>query len=141
MPTPPDRAERLTAMFDSYCKTVLRNTSRNEKRALTNRNKHETIADERTQYLFDTESYVDTYSSERFVLWADKFSCVVFNDTLYYALLLLPENQRTVLMLDFWYHWTDEQIAIHLGVTSRTVYNLWQRAFKVIRKFFEKRMQ
>ncbi|SHI18828.1 hypothetical protein SAMN02745823_03171 [Sporobacter termitidis DSM 10068] len=85
MPTPPDRAERLTAMFDSYCKTVLRNASRNEKRTLKNRKKHEVIVDERMQYLFDSNTYVDTYSSERLVIWVDKFSCVVFNDTLYYA--------------------------------------------------------
>ena len=44
MPDPSDKAERLCAMFDSYCKTVLRNASRNEKRALANRMKREALS-------------------------------------------------------------------------------------------------
>jgi DNA-directed RNA polymerase specialized sigma24 family protein len=87
------------------------------------------VVNESMQYLFDTESHEDTYPSEQLVIRADKFSCVIFNDLLYQALLSLPENQRMVLMLDFWYHWTDEKIATHLGATPRTVYNLRQRAF------------
>lgn len=138
MPDPSDKAERLCAMFDSYCKTVLRDASRNEKRALANRMKREAVVNESMQYLFDTESHEDTYPSEQLVIRADKFSCVIFNDLLYQALLSLPENQRMVLMLDFWYHWTDEKIATHLGATPRTVYNLRQRAFKAIRDTFEK---
>ena len=70
MPDPSDKAERLCAMFDSYCKTVLRNASRNEKRALANRMKREAVVNESMQYLFDTESHEDTYPSEQLVIRA-----------------------------------------------------------------------
>ncbi|MBS7192538.1 MAG: helix-turn-helix domain-containing protein [Clostridiales bacterium] len=55
---------------------------------------------------------------------------------LYEALKSLPEKQRTVLLLDFWQEHTDEEIAKRLEVTTRTVYNLRQRAFKAIRNFY-----
>jgi len=138
MLTPQSRAERLWAMFDSYCKTVLRNASRNIKRTHINRKKHEAIADEQIQYLFDQQSSEDIYPFFELMIHADKFSCVVFNETLYEALRDLPDQQRTVLMLDFWQGWSDEKIAKYMGVTARTVYNLRQRAFKAIKNYFEK---
>lgn len=138
MLTPPSRAERLCAMFDSYCKTVLRNASRNIKRTQKNRNKHVVMASEQLQYLFDQQGGEDTYSLYHLTIHADKFSCVVFNETLHRAMLALPEQQRMVLMLDFWKGWPDEKIAKHIRVTTRTVYNLRQRAFKAIRSCFEK---
>lgn len=41
------------------------------------------------------------------------------------------------LLFDFWYAWTDGEIADRMEVTTRTVYNLRQRAFKAIREFYE----
>ena len=52
------------------------------------------------------------------------------------AEMSLPEKQRKVLLFDFWYAWTDGEIAARMEVTTRTVYNLWQRAFKAIRTFY-----
>lgn len=138
MLTPPSRMERLCAMFDSYCKTVLRNASRNIKRIQANRKKHVVMADEQIQYLFDQQSSEDTYSFFDLIIYADKFCCVVFNEILYKSMLALPEQQRMVLMLDFWHGWTDEKIAEYMLMTARTVYNLRQRAFKAIKSYFEK---
>ena len=54
----------------------------------------------------------------------------------YKVLCSLPEKQRKVLLFDVWYAWTDREIATRMEVTTRTVYNLRQRAFKVIREFY-----
>ena len=62
---------------------------------------------------------------------------VVHSETLYKAFCSLPEKQRKVLLFDFWYAWTDGEIAARMEVTTRTVYNLRQRAFKAIRTFYE----
>lgn len=138
MLTPPSRAERLCAMFDSYCKTVLRNASRNIKRTQANCKKHMVMAGEQIQYLFDQQGDEDTYSLYHLTIRVDKFSCVVFSETLHKAMLALPKQQCMVLMLDFWNGWADEKIAKYMQVTPRTVYNLRQRAFKAIRSYFEK---
>ena len=137
MSAPSKYEKRLIAMFDSFSKTVARNFSRNLKRAEENRDKH--YSEEPIDYLLDLLSHEDRYPSDHFVLYADELSCVVDSETLYKALLSLSEKQRNVLLLDFWYDWTDEEIAVRMEVTTRTVYNLRQRAYKAIRNYYEQR--
>ena len=96
-------------------------------------------SEEPIDYLLDLLSHEDRYPSDHFVLYADELSCVVDSETLYKALLSLSEKQRNVLLLDFWYDWTDEEIAVRMEVTTRTVYNLRQRAYKAIRNYYEQR--
>ena len=124
----PSDEERIVAMVDSFTKTVARNFSRNLKRAKANAEKH--YSDEPVDYLLELLSHDDRYPSDHFVLYADELSCVVHSETLYKALCSLPEKQRKVLLFDFWYAWTDREIAARMEVTTRTVYNLRQRAFK-----------
>ena len=71
----------------------------------------ETLPDEPVDYLLETLSHDDRYPSDHFVLYADELSCVVYSETLYKALAPLPEKQRKVLLFDFWYAWTDGEIA------------------------------
>ena len=135
MSAPSEDEKRLIAMFDSFCKTVARNFSRNLKRAKENQKKH--FSEEPIDYLLELLNYEDRYPFDHFVLYADELSCVVYSETLYKALRSLPEKQLNVLLFDFWYAWTDEEIANRMEVTTRTVYNLRQRAFKAIRKIYE----
>jgi len=135
MKSPSEHERRLIAMFDSFSKTVARNFSRNLKRAKANREKH--FSDEPIDYFLELLSHDDRYPSDHFVLYADELSCVVHSETLYKALCSLPEKQRKVLLLDFWGSFTDGEIAARMEVTTRTVYNLRQRAFKAIRTFYE----
>lgn len=137
MNAPSDYEKRLVAMVDSFTKTVARNFSRNLKRAKGNREKH--FSDEPIDYLFELLSHDDRYPSDHFVLYADELSCVVHSETLYKALCSLPEKQRNVLLFDFWGFFTDREIAKRMEVTTRTVYNLRQRAFQTIKKFYEQR--
>ncbi len=133
----PSYESRLCAMFDSFCKTVSRNFVRNLDRAEGNRDKH--FSDEPVDYLLETLGRRDEYPSESFVLYAGGTSCAVESETLYKALLSLPEKHRNVLLLDFWGDLTDREISERMEVTPRTVYNLRQRAFSKIREYYEKR--
>ena len=132
----PSYEERICAMFDSFCKTVSRNCVRNLKRAENNRNKH--FANEPAEYLFELLKYRDKYSSDFYELYVAGYPCVIESEALYQALKSLPDKQRQVLLLDFWRGLSDEEISEYLEVTTRTVYNLRQRAFKTIRKFYGK---
>ena len=135
MPSP-SYENRICEMFDSFSKTVSKNFVRNLDRAEGNRDKH--FAEEPADYILELLGHEDKYPSECFVLYAGGHSCVVESETLYKALLSLPEKQRNVLLLDFWRDLTDGEIAEELEVTTRTVYNLRQRAYKAIRKFYER---
>ena len=137
MSDPSKDEKRLIAMFDSFSKTVARNFSRNLKRAKRNRDKH--FLEEPVEYFLELIdlSHIDRYPSDHFILYADELSCVVESETLYKALCSLPETQRKVLLFDFWGAFQDKEIAKRMEVTTRTVYNLRQRAFRAIKKFYE----
>ena len=132
----PSNEDRICAMFDSFSKTTSRNYFKDLLRAEKRRDKN--YQEEPVEYILELLSREDTYPSDFFVLYVDGNSCVVESETLYKALQSLPEKQRTVLLLDFWRNFTDEEIAKRLEVTTRTVYNLRQRAYKEIRKFYER---
>lgn len=136
MPSPSDE-KRICAMFDSFTKTVSRNYVRNLDRAEANRDKH--YADEPAEYILELLGRKDSYPSDSFVLYVGGHSYTVESETLYKALLSLPEKQRSVLLLDFWRDLTDEEISKRLEVTTRTVYNLRRRAYSRVREFYEKR--
>lgn len=72
-----------------------RNFVRNLDRAEGNRDKH--FSDEPVDYLLETLGRRDEYPSESFVLYVGGSSCAVESETLYKALLSLPERQRNVL--------------------------------------------
>ena len=124
-------------MFHSFCKTVSRNFVRNLDRAEGNRDQH--FADEPVDYLLETLGCRDEYPSESFVLYVGGNSCAVESETLYKALLSLPEKQRNVLLLEFWGDLSNREISEKMEVTPSTVYNLRQRAFSKIREYYEKR--
>lgn len=132
----PSYEDRICAMFDSFCKTVSRNFYRDLLRAENRRNQH--YLEEPVEYLLELLGRKDAYPSDSYVLHVDGHSCVVESETLYEALKSLPEKQQTVLLLDFWRNLTDGEIAKRLEVTTRTVYNLRQRAYKAIKKFYER---
>ena len=134
---PSDREDILCAMFESFCITVIRNFGRNLKRAMKNRQKHDGAGKEPVEYFTGLLSTEDRYASEQFVLEVDGLPCVFENELLYNALQSLPDRERRVILYDFWYSWTDEEISKKLEVTVRTVYNCRQRAFKKIRTYYE----
>lgn len=132
----PSYEDRICAMFDSFSKTASRNYYRDLLRAEKRRNRN--YQEEPVDYLLELLGHKDAYPSDSFVLYVDGHSCVVESETLYKALESLPEKQRAVLLLDFWRDFTDGEIAERLEVTTRTVYNLRQRAYKAIRNFYER---
>lgn len=139
MSTPLNEKECIIAMYDSYAKTVMRNQCRNAVKSKRRRQSHEIAGTEKIQYLFETQSHTDIYPSEHLVVYGGTYTCVVTSEKLYHAMSLLPEGQRAVLILDFWYGWTDQQIAVYLKVTVRTIYNRRQRAFRFIRNYYERK--
>lgn len=136
MSEPLTREERLCAMFDSYCKSVLDNTSKHLRRQMMKQAEQDGIAV--SDAFQDLLSREDDYPSDSFVIYADDLLCSVSSSTLNAAFLSMPLQQRKVLILDFWESWKDREIADYMGVSVRTVYNLRQRAYRTIKTFYEK---
>lgn len=113
---------RIVEMFDSFCKTVSRNYSRNLKRAKRNHDKH--FTQEPVELLLELWGEWDEYPSHPYSLYVNEYPCAIESETLYNALLFLPEKQRMVILLDFWQDLPDKEIAKRMEVATRTVYNL-----------------
>lgn len=139
MSAPLKDKECIIAMYDSYAKTVMRNKCRNAFKSIRRRQKHEIVGTEKIQYLFEMQSHTDVYPSEHLVVCGDDYTCVITSDKLYQAMMLLADGEKTVIILEFWYGWTDRQIARHCKVTTRTVYNRRQKAFQSIRNYYERK--
>lgn len=136
--TMPSNTERVHCRkFARFCFKVIKNECSNIKRAAGIRNGYDTTGDEPVEYLIELLSCEDTYTAEQLILNVDGKQCVIENEVLFEALKSLPENQRKVILYDFWLELKDREIAERLEVTVRTVYNLRQRAFKRIKTYYE----
>lgn len=123
--------------FAKFCFEVIKNECKNIKRAAGSRKDHKATGEEPVEYLLELLTHEDTYTVEDLVFTVDGKSCAVKSEILFEALKSLPENQRKVILYDFWLELKDREIAERLEVTVRTVYNLRQRAFKKIRTYYE----
>lgn len=133
MSEPLTREERLCAMFDSYCKSVIDNTSKHLHRQRVKQ------ADQNGTLAFNGVLTIeDAYPSDNFVIYADELFCSINSSILHAAFLSMPLEQRKVLILDFWESMKDKEIAYYMKISVRTVYNLRQRAYRTIKAFYEK---
>lgn len=71
MKPPSDREIALCKMFESFCVTAIRNYSRNLKRAMRNRQKHDGTGEESVEYLIGLLSAEDKYASV--LIWYEDF--------------------------------------------------------------------
>lgn len=107
----------ILSIFDSFCKTVLRNKARDmtRERHVTDRN-HPLSLDE----IEDTGS-VDQYPSDEQKIVIDDLVFCIEDEGLYQSLLRLPKRELFCLLLHFWEGWKDELLASRFSVTTRTV--------------------
>ncbi|SHK43165.1 sigma-70 family RNA polymerase sigma factor [Hespellia stercorisuis] len=129
----------LIEMFDSFSKVVLKNELLDLLRKRKNDYK-ESVASEKTQYLFEQQEYVDTYPSDSFYLEGIEktYHCNIYDARLYYAMKELPLKKRTMLIMNYWYGLTDVEIARYFEVSTKTIYNWRRNAFKRIRYHYER---
>lgn len=122
--------------FAKFCFKVIKNECSNIKRAAGIRKEYDATGEEPVEYLLELLAHEDTYTMENLILVVDGKPCAVESEMLFEALKSLPDDQRKVILYDFWLELKDREIAERLEVTVRTVYNLRQRAFKRIKSYY-----
>lgn len=130
--------ENIVAMYDSYAKTVIRNCYRNFIKSKQKTDEFEIVATAKMQYLFEQEHDTNIHPSEILEVSGGSYSCHMTSEKLYQAMTQLKEDERTILILDFWHGLTNEQIAKKLKIALKTVYNRRQRAYQTIRDYYER---
>ena len=100
-PSHNDRME--LEIFDSFSKTVMRNTGRNIASASKIIKTNETVSTDTVQYILKTQGEREIYPSEHIINDGNGHSCVITTEWLYQAMLLLTAKQKEVIILEFWY--------------------------------------
>ena len=93
---------------------------------------------EKLQYLFETQMQEDVYPSEHLVLQGKSHICVDYQRMALQCHAEIIRNTEGGTDPDFWYGYTDIEIAAQFSVTPRTIYNWRQKAFAAIRKYYER---
>ena len=125
--------ETLWSIFDSYCKTVIRNTSRDIGRRYKRQLRNEVLVDFSSGGFLDEATQSQEFPSERLFVTYKAQSYPVKSLKLYEMLMQLPPKQLEVIVLKYWCKHTDQQVADLIGVTARTVRNRRTFAQKKIR--------
>jgi len=125
--------EKLQAIFDSYCKTVIRNASRNIHKHNKRQLKNEILVDFSSGGFLDEATQSQEFPSERLFVTYKAHSYPVKSLKLYEMLMQLSPKQLEVIVLKYWCKHTDQKAADLVGVTARTVRNRRTLALKKIR--------
>ena len=115
--------ETLRQIFDSYCKTVIRNASRDIRRRYKRQQCEEVLVDFSAGGFLDETTVDQDFSIERQYITYKGELYPVKSYRLYEMLTQLPDKQLEVIILKYWCKYTDKQAADSIGVTVRTVRN------------------
>ena len=135
-PSHNDRME--LEIFDSFSKTVMRNTGRNIASASKTIKTNETVSTDTVQYILETQGEREIYPSEHIINDEKGHSCVITTEWLYQAMLLLPPKQKEVVILEFWYGMSVSNISKTLHISKRSVFERKKNAFNSIRNYYER---
>lgn len=116
-------SQRKTAQhqFDSFCKRLLKNETRNILRDKKNRQKYEVLFSEMSQKEIDALMTMDKYSTDINKFMACGFEVDIENDLLAEALSKLPARSREIILLKYFHDMTDKEIAKIMNVAQSTV--------------------
>ena len=125
------------AMFDAFCKEVLRNAMIDYLRKAKYVIVHELTVSEPENYLGVMERTEDSYKSDHLSIDFEGNSYALDNDTLYKAMCSLPKQLLGGLLLKYWQNQKDIKIAKHFDVTTRTIRAWRSRAIFEIQRWYK----
>ena len=103
--------QKLEAIFDSYCKAVIRNAGRNIRKRYLRLLKNELLVDFSSGGFLEEMSRFDDLPSDKLFIVFEEKNYAVTSIELYEKLVQLPHDQLEVLILKYWCGKTDQQIA------------------------------
>ena len=131
--------EHIEYTFAAFCKIVLRNAALSAYRDIGRRRKWEISLD----YLMEEKHYEPSTTDNYFDKQATKFVVCgeiieIENERLAKAFSSLPELRQEILVLYYFFHYTDKKIGETYG-RSRTTANYWKlSSLKRLRKELER---
>ena len=105
---PPSARQEAVMMFDSYCKTVIKNCARRYWKREAKRSEHEYLVadDQLSIYPTDKEAF-----AEKYIITCGNVQAIFHCFALFTAVKQLKEKEKTVVVLKYWGGYTDKYIA------------------------------
>lgn len=118
----PSQKKTVTHQFDSICRKVLRDESRNCKKQMARRAEREinlsALSEAELAQLYET----DEYPSDSVIFDVLEYRVAVKDDRLAEALTALPGKKRDVVLLSYFLELSDTEIAQIFRVVSSTIH-------------------
>lgn len=107
--------------FDAFCKSVLRNETRNLQRSINRQQRRITPLDSVPQAQWDKLSATDSYPSDSFVFSSHGYSMRIDNELVAAAFSELSTTEQSILILRCALDMTDAEIGTYLEMSRYAV--------------------
>ena len=118
----PSQMKTVRHQFDSICRKVLRDESRNYKKQLARRAEKEINLSELSEAELGQLYAMDEYPSDSTCFDVLEYRVAVKDDRLAEALAALPSKKRDVILLSYFLDMNDTEIAEKLNVVGATIH-------------------
>ena len=133
----PSQKKTVRHQFDSFCRKVLREETRDYERHIAWRSNHEVplseLSEERVRQMY----VLDRYPSEQIHFHVQGYNVTIENENLANALMVLSGDKRDIVLLAYFLDMTDQEIADTLDMVRRTVQYKRARSLKELKKEME----
>ena len=133
---------RIEGKFDSFCKTVLKNRARDWYRKKERQQKREILFSDVSPGLHIEPSYFDYIMCiECQAFYALDRMVMIENDLLANALRMLSPRKRQIILLSYFFGWTDQKIGIRFHTARSTIQAARMRTLQEMREIIENQRQ
>ena len=133
---------RIEGKFDSFCKTVLKNRARDWYRKKERQQKREILFSDVSPGLHIEPSCFDYIMCiECQAFYALDRMVMIENDLLANALRMLSPRQGQIILLSYFFGWTDQKIGIRFHTARSTIQAARMRTLQEMREIIENQRQ
>lgn len=133
---------RIEDKFDSFCKTVLKNRARDWYRKKERQQKREILFSDVSPGLHIEPSCFDYIMCiECQAFYALDRMVMIENDLLANALRMLSPRKRQIILLSYFFGWTDQKIGIRFHTARSTIQAARMRTLQEMREIIENQRQ
>ena len=133
---------RIEGKFDSFCKTVLKNRARDWYRKKERQQKREILFSDVSPGLHIEPSCFDyIVCIECQAFYALDRMVMIENDLLANALRMLSPRKRQIILLSYFFGWTDQKIGIRFHTARSTIQAARMRTLQEMREIVENQRQ
>jgi RNA polymerase sigma factor (sigma-70 family) len=129
--------KQVRQTFDSFCKSVLKNTAREQYRKQQRQKAQEVPFSDLTDSELAALAAYDVYGMTETVFDVGGDEIVVSDGDIAEALKALPQEKREIVLLSYFTGMTDREIAERMDILRRTVTNRRTSSLRQLKRIME----